>query len=437
MKKQNGGVKLITLIIIVLVLIAILFTIVMILKFGNKGKNIENDNNLSNNETNEIKADVTNYEGFTTAKVNTEISDFDLKFLRLENNSQNLIYSPLSIQYGLSMLKDGANGNTKTQIENLIGDKDLSKYKNIENILSLANGLFIRDSFSDIVKEDYTNLLKTKYNADLKLDSFASAKPINSWIENKTFNQIKDLLEDDDVTNPDAQMFLINALAIDMKWDSKFEEDDTYKETFNLQNGSTSEVDTMHQTTSSGSVSYFKNDSLTTLSMDYEKYEDVQLQCITLMPNNTELSSLIKDINPDLINKIANNLKSAEDTDAGIEISIPKFEYDYSLNFKEDLINLGMIDAFDGSLADFSNMAYKEKMLYNLYVGKAFHKAKIKFSENGTKAAAVTGYGMEFSTSIGDERKPIKIKFDKPFMYVIRDKQTHDVWFIGTVYNPA
>ena len=98
-------------------------------------------------------------------------SDFSMKFLKLENDKQNMIYSPLSIKYALKMLNEGANGNTKTQIENVIGELDLTKYNNIDKVLSLANGVYIRDTYAKYVKEDYKKILTEKYNAEINYDS--------------------------------------------------------------------------------------------------------------------------------------------------------------------------------------------------------------------------------------------------------------------------
>ena len=80
---------------------------------------------------------------------------------------------------------------------------------------------------SKYIKEEYTNTLINKYNAEIKYDSFKNAKNINKWIENKTFGQIKNMLQDEMVTNPDSSMVLINALAIDMAWKDAFEGKDT------------------------------------------------------------------------------------------------------------------------------------------------------------------------------------------------------------------
>ena len=145
----------------------------------------------------------------------SSLSDFDLEFLKLENTAENKIYSPLSIKYALAMLKDGAAGDTKTQIEALIGDYEAKSYLNSEH-RSLANALFVKDLFKDNVSETYVNALKTKYAASVIYDPFEDATTINNWISDKTLNLINNLLEDKQVK--DSNIALVNALAIDMNW---------------------------------------------------------------------------------------------------------------------------------------------------------------------------------------------------------------------------
>ncbi len=98
----------------------------------------------------------------------------------MENKKENMIYSPLSIRYALQMLNEGANGNTKSQIEKVIGNTNLRKYDNINDVLSLANALYIRDTYSQYVKDEYKNKLLNNYNAEIKYDAFKSADNINN-----------------------------------------------------------------------------------------------------------------------------------------------------------------------------------------------------------------------------------------------------------------
>ena len=123
------------------------------------------------------------------------LSNFDLYFLQKENNSKNKVYSPLSIKYALSMLKDGTSGDSKKQIENIIGNYNTKKYTNSSNV-SFANGMFIRNDYKKNIKDEYINLLKEKYNAEIIYDNFKSPDNINKWINDKTLGLIPNMLDD-------------------------------------------------------------------------------------------------------------------------------------------------------------------------------------------------------------------------------------------------
>ena len=356
-------------------------------------------------------------------------SDFSMKFLKLENDKQNMIYSPLSIKYALKMLNEGANGNTKTQIENVIGELDLTKYNNIDKVLSLANGVYIRDTYAKYVKEDYKKILTEKYNAEINYDSFNNANNINSWIENKTLGIIKNMLRDETVQNPDNEMILVNALAIDMEWEDSFDSKDTRGADFYLEDGSSMNATTMHLETSSDSVSYYKDKGITALTMDLKEYNNTQLEFVAIMPEGN-LSDYVETFSIDEFDNIIEKSKLASKTKNGVDISIPRFSFDYDLKLKNNLIKLGITDAFDSGLADFSNISNT-----GLYVSDALHKANIDFTEKGIKAAAVTVIYMTDGIVLVED-KPIEINIDKPFLYVIRDKNTEEIWFVGTVYEP-
>lgn len=357
-------------------------------------------------------------------------TDFSLQFLKMENAGHNLIYSPLSIKYALNMLGDGASGNTKTQIRKVIGDEKLSAYENIDNVLSLANAIYVRDTFSSSVKKSYINDMSNKYNAEIKFDSFESANKINKWIENETFGKIKNMLSDNAVTNPNSKMILINALAIDMEWEESFDIEDTGGEKFYLENGENIDATTMKKLFEYENVSYYKDSSVTALSMNLDEYDNQQFEFIAIMPNK-DLSKYIEKFEIKDLENIVSKMVPASETEDGIDVSIPKFSYEYDLELKKDLIELGITDAFDAFSADFDNMSEDEQ----LFVGDALHKANIEFSEDGIKAAAVTVFAMTDGMA-PYYPNPIEIKINKPFIYFIRDKKTGEVWFVGSVYKP-
>ena len=144
---------------------------------------------------------------------NISSEGIDLSFLKIENKKQNIIYSPLSIKYALSMLKDASEGESKKQIEKILSEYNYRIYENSEN-LSFANALFIKESMKNNIKSAYIDLLSNKYDAHVLYDSFVSSFNINKWVSNKTLNLINNIF--DDVSGNDY--ILINALAIDMLW---------------------------------------------------------------------------------------------------------------------------------------------------------------------------------------------------------------------------
>ena len=357
-------------------------------------------------------------------------SDFSLKFLKLENKKQNMVYSPLSIKYALNILNEGAVGNTKTQIENVIGDLNLIKYNTIDEVLSLANSVYIRDTFAEYVKENYRRTITEKYNAEVNYDPFKDATNINKWIEDKTLGIIKNMLDDETVQDPTNNMILINALAIDMGWENPFDTSDTYGEDFYLEDGNAMTATMMNKETMGDDVSYYKDNDITALTMNLQEYDNMQFEFVAIMPEEN-LSDYIETLTIEDVNTILEDTTLASDTPYGVDISIPKFSFDYDLQLKQDLIDLGMTDAFDEILADFSNMASEK-----LCVGDALHKADIDFSEEGIRAAAVTVITMKTNAIMPDENQPEEIKIDKQFLYFIRDKKKNEIWFVGTVYEP-
>jgi len=153
---------------------------------------------------------------------------FDFKFLKLENNKKNMLYSPLSIKYALNMLQEGAENNTFIEINKIIGNNKPPKFTNSDNNIKLANGLFIRDAYYNLVKANYINILKDEYNAEVIKDSFTSANNVNKWVENKTLGIINNILSDEVVQNPDVGMLIINALVMDITWSITFNRSDTH-----------------------------------------------------------------------------------------------------------------------------------------------------------------------------------------------------------------
>lgn len=384
-------------------------------------------NKLDNNKQKPNIQEPTDITEPSEISVNTKS---DYAFLKLENNKENMIYSPLSINYAFSMLSLGADNNTAKELNDVFGQSNFKDYKNIDNVLSIANSIFIRDIYKDTIKQSYINDIQNKFNGmvEIKYDNFESVEIINKWVSEKTFELIPDILKEGDI-NVESKVILANALAIKMKWANTFDTSSTHGKTFYLEDGQEYNATTLNQETHKDNISYYEDEKTTALSMDLEKINNTQLEFLAIMPEN--LSDYIANFQSEQIDKIDSKLIKASDEKNGISINIPKFKFDYQLKLKEDLINLGIKDVFDSEKADLSKIGDT-----GLFVDNCLHKATIDFSEEGIKAAASTVIVAKDSIGIVDENAPKEININKPFMFLIRDKESKNIWFVGTVYKP-
>ena len=524
--EKKGGKKKKTIIIVCIIVLLVIIAAVSIYFFViRKSDNKENNNNEVKHETEIINTN-------SPYKLTSNgLEPFDLYFMQLENNGKNKVYSPLSIKYALAMLSEGANGATKEQIDNIIGEYSARKYNNSDN-MSFANGLFIKDTYKDSIKSSYINTVASKYNADVIIDSFKNANTLNSWISDKTFNLITNIT--DEIS--DLDFILVNALAIDMEWVEKIQSEhgiytvkfphesvdnenrmygfsvygldiadyhrlefegvdyevksveigaiannydiinilgednirQTVREAFEQyksENPGTvydysireiTDFDTWFDTyyikelesnfghvSSSTDFEFYIDDNTKVFAKDLKEYDGTTLQYIGIMPTNTSLDNFIENMEANDINTLINNLKPMELSSFKegyiTEISgyIPMFKMDYELDLISDLKTLGITSVFDKS-AQLSNITSDKA-----YITDASHSANIEFSNDGIKAAAATIVGgagdvtdpnFDYFFEIPIEK--IDLTFDKPFMYLIRDKETGEIWFAGTVYEP-
>ena len=356
-----------------------------------------------------------------------ELFDYNIVHLVNEENT-NYMISPYSMAYALTILKNGADGETKKQIEKALKNYNLEKTINIKDRIAISNALFIKNEYKNDINNNYITNIRNDFDSEIIFDDFLSPKPLNDWTYNKTYGMIDKVV---DQIDKDFVLGIINAIAIDVEWKNQFIEGYTNKKIFNKIDGTTKEVDMMHD---SDNVTYISNNNAKGIVRDYKKYNDVELEFIAIMPNDN-IKEYINKFDKAELDSLLNN-KRTNDSRTEISLSIPKFKFDYDYkNFMEDLKKLGIKDAFDKDIANFKPML-NDNSLLELYVGEAVHKAHIDLSEYGTKAAAVTYFGMYKNTAMPMETEKINIVFDRPFLFIIKEKNKDNVWFFGTVYEP-
>jgi len=348
--------------------------------------------------------------------------DINFSFLKMEYNDNNVIYSPLSIKLGLGLLKEGADGNTLEQLNKVI-DNNIYKVENVDKKIGISNAIFMVEDYKNQVKEEYMNNLKTKYNSDVFYDNFNTPDKVNNYVKEKTFDMIPKLFD----SLGGSKIVLVNALAIDLNWKYSFDMDNTHNKTFY----SKEEIQTKFITDTFKKlegIKYYKDDSLNMVSLPLEKTNDTELEYIIIMPKN--LNSYIDNLTLETYEKELDLLKDG--STKNISISLPKYKYAYEPKFKTDLQDLGLTDMFDSQKANFYKIANT-----GLFIDQAVHKAIIEVSEKGIKAAAATGFAMKENAMFEQDKIDVVLEFNKPFISIIRDKNTKDIWFVGTVYNPS
>lgn len=359
----------------------------------------------------------------------TETSSFDYNIIHAANKEdKNYLISPYSIGYALTILKDGAKDNTKTQIDDALKNYNINKINNIKDRIAISNALFIKNKYKNDISTNYITNVKDNYDSEILFDEFETPKVINDWTKEKTYGMIDKIL---DQMDKDFVLGIANAIAIDVEWKNQFIENNTRKETFTKIDNTTKEVDMMH---TDEDVMYIENNNAKGIIKDYKKYGDVELEFVAILPNN-DIKEYINKFNKDELNSLLNN-KKTNDENTEINLSLPKFKFDYKYEkFMDDLKFLGITDAFNENKANFKDMLNDDSLL-ELYVGEAIHKTHIELSEYGTKASAVTYFGMFKNTAMPQQKDKINIVFNRPFLFLIKEKESDNIWFFGTIYEP-
>ena len=262
---------------------------------------------------------------------------------------ENYLISPYSISIALNMLRDGSNNQSREQIDNVLQNKKINDLS-IENKLNIANGLFVKNDYKNLVLNSYYNKIKKDYHGDIVYDDFQTPEVINSWVSEKTKGMIPGLLQ---TVPPRFVLAIVNALALDIKWQDKFDCKSTRSEPFTKMDGSKIDVEMMRASYAFSDYKYINEDDLKGIILPYEKIEgnNTQLEFIGLMPK--DIDNYISNLNEKELMDIDKKSKEASD-DIHVYLSLPRFTYDYNFeDFKNALIDMGITDVFDEKKSKF------------------------------------------------------------------------------------
>ena len=352
---------------------------------------------------------------------------FDLYQKLAAEKEGNLFISPYSISTALAMTYGGARGETAEQMESILhfGGQDATHpafsllRKKLNAIqekghiqLSVANSLWPQKEYP--FRPDYLALTKEFYGSeikpvDYKTDAEGARKKINTWVEDRTNDRIKDLIPEG-VLDSMTRLVLANAIYFKGDWASQFKPEHTRPAPFKLANGTTIEVPMMSQTADFRIV---HTKDFQALELPYEGND---LSMLILLPN---ASDKLPDLDLEMVDGLTFNKME-------VMVQLPKFKLESTFMLGDTLAAMGTPLAFSRQ-ADFSGMDGTKK----LYIGAVVHKAFVEVNEEGTEAAAATAVVMKRMSM------PPQFTANRPFVFLIRENSTGTILFIGRVIDPS
>jgi serpin B len=362
---------------------------------------------------------------------------FELYKNLTSKKSENIFFSPYSISTALSMVYEGARGETAEQIETVFGfsadptDRraavaaiynDLN-LKNSKYSLQVANSLWAQNDYPFL--KEYVSVLKNYYAAESNNLDFSnrpeeSRKIINSWVEDKTKEKIKDLFPQASIQS-DTRLVLANAIYFKGNWARQFDPKNTATSDFYLDSKETIKVSMMNSFGEDSKFNYFEDENLQALKMPYD---GEKISMIVLLPKENDLNSISGYLSHEKINEINKSLSETR-----VNISFPKFTFETKYFMNQTLMEMGMPLAFSNG-ADFSGMTGNRE----LKIGFVVHQAFVEVNEEGTEAAAATGVTM-VKTSM--PTPPIIFNANHPFVFMISEEETGNILFLGKVLDPG
>jgi serpin B len=363
----------------------------------------------------------------------------------LYSSNGNMVYSPYSISLAFAMVYGGARGETASQMAQtlhytLAGEQfhpafnaldldlarrpgqaaDVSEKDQFQ--LSIANSLWGQDGWPFL--PDYLDLLAINYGAGMHLVDFEKApesarKQINDWVSNQTNKRIQDIIPPG-MLDPSTRLALANAIYFKATWEHEFDPKETSDRPFTLLDGETVSVPMMGMETGE-QFSYAAGDGWQAVALPYK---GGLTEMVVIVPDLGNFNAFESTLTADRYNEILAALQTQK-----VFLSMPKFTFETLYGLSDTLIQMGMKDAFDPTLADFSGMDGQ----HTLYIGDALHKAFIAVDEKGTEAAAATIVLMMAGAM---PPEGVVLTIDRPFFYVIRDVPSGTILFMGRVVDP-
>ena len=356
-------------------------------------------------------------------------NDFACKLFRTINEQKkgSTIVSPISVSYVLGMLNEGADGETRQQITDVLGlggsVQEINKYfkkmmgdaQSVDPSVKLKNANCIYFKLGMTINPKFKADMQNYYNAHVEAINFNSSSilnKINNWCKTHTDGMIPELLKKGELL-PNRRMYLLNAVYFKASWTDQFDPESTLDLDFITLDGKTVKRPMMHR---EGLATYGKNDLCKMLCLPYG---NKAYSMVVLLPNEGKTTDdIIWNLSAQKLKEWQSQMRTQD-----VDILMPRFTTESETHLEDILSSMGMPLAFGGD-AEFPNMIQKE----GLSVSMMKQKAKIEVNEEGTEAAAVT---IAETITFGEHFYKY-FYATRPFVYYIVEKSTGSIYFMGT-----
>ncbi|XP_075168017.1 serine protease inhibitor 42Dd-like isoform X2 [Haematobia irritans] len=352
-----------------------------------------------------------------------------------ERISENVVYSPASIQTCLALAFTGAEAETAQEMRKVLhlGEGDRSQvaqnygeflkntFKNPKTngaILRMANRIYVNQNLK--ISDNFNKIATEFFDAKAESVNFGNSQEtinnINSWVEQQTESKIKNLLAPNSVDG-DTSSVLVNAIYFKAKWKNPFSDVSTTKSNFKVNTKQEVQVDMMYQD-NKFRYADLPEYNAKALEMSYEKSD---LSMLVILPNEVEglakLESQLKGVD---LNDITSKMYTAD-----VDVFLPRFRIEFDIDLKEPLKKMGLTSMFSNA-ANFSNLFAESSVQHK--VSDVVHKAFLDVNEAGSEAAAAT-YLKLVPMSLNMDQK--NFRADHPFVFAIRSNT--EIYFAGHV----
>jgi serpin B len=359
-------------------------------------------------------------------------------FSKLGDQQENVFFSPWSVYLALAMASEGAKGKTAKEMQQVMhfpendslrmqsfaSAYDMFNAKDAGYILSTANALWVEkeypllSNFSADIEKYYHG---TARNVDFKGATEDTRKTINSWVEERTNNKIKDLISPGGI-NLQTQLVITNAVYFNGLWVRSFDKNATKKGDFKTGDGRIIETPMME---SLGKESLFNYTETGDMQMLELPYKGKKISMIILLPKSDDISLLEKSLSIERLAEWKKGLREGQ-----VDVYIPKFTFTAKYFMARNFEDMGMSTAFTPE-ANFSGISGRK----DLFINEIIHQTFVDVNEEGTEAAAATAIAMP--TMARDAPRIPVFNADHPFVFIIQDTETGNILFMGRVSDPS